>query len=86
LVGNLREQIAYLEARKKTSMCLWQLAFVDQYAEPEANDPIQEEEGISVRLVSLTARPRLKRARPLRASIVALVIPCMLVLFENRWM
>jgi hypothetical protein len=85
LVGNPKEETAYPEARKKTSTCLLQLALVDQQDEFEANDPIPEEEGISVRIVSLTARPRLKRARPLLA-LVALVFSGMLALFENRWM
>jgi hypothetical protein len=40
----------------------------------EASDPILEAAGISVRLVSLTARPRVQRRGP-RASIVALVVP-----------
>ena len=39
-------------------MCLLQLALVVQHVESEANDPIPEEEGIFVHLVSLTARPR----------------------------
>jgi hypothetical protein len=69
LAGNPKEETACPEARRKTSTRLLQLALVDQRAEFEANDPIPEEEGISVRLVSLAARPRLKRARPLRASI-----------------
>jgi hypothetical protein len=86
LVGNPIKETAYPEARKKTLMSLLQLAQAGQLAGSEANDPIPEEAEISVRLVSLTARPRLKRARPVRASIVALVIPGMLALFENRWM
>jgi hypothetical protein len=85
LVGNPKEETAYPQARKKTLMSLLQLALVGQQAESEAKDPNPEEGGISVRLVSLTARPRLKRARPLRASMVALVVPGMLALFESRW-
>jgi hypothetical protein len=67
-------------------MSLLQLALVGRSAETEANDPIPEEEGISIRLASLTARPPLKRAKPPRDSVVALVVPGMLILFENRWM
>jgi hypothetical protein len=56
-------------------MSLLRLALADRQADSEANDPIPAEEGISVRLVSLIARPRLKRARPVRASMIALVVP-----------
>jgi hypothetical protein len=85
LVENPKEETADPQARKKTSMSLSQLALVGQQGDSEANDPIPEEEGISVRLVSSTARPRLKRARPLRASMIALVFPDTLALFGNRW-
>jgi hypothetical protein len=56
-----------LKRAKKTLMSLLQLALVDQQAESEANDPIPEEGGISVRLVSLTARPRHKRGEALES-------------------
>ena len=79
-------ETAYPEARKKTLTSVLQLTLLGQSAESEANDPIPEEEGISVRLVSLTARPRSLEARPLRASIVALAVPGIVVLFENCWM
>jgi hypothetical protein len=52
LVGNPKEETAYPEARKKTLMCLLQLALVVQSTQSEANDPIPEEEGISIRIVS----------------------------------
>jgi hypothetical protein len=52
LAGNPKEEIAYPEARKKTLMCLLQLALVVQSTQSEANDPIPEEEGISIRIVS----------------------------------
>jgi hypothetical protein len=68
LAGNPKEETACPEARNKTSTRPLLSALVDQRAEFEANDPIPEAEGIFVRLVSLTARPRLKRARLLRAS------------------
>jgi hypothetical protein len=61
LVENPKVETAYPEARKKTLTSLLRLAPVGQSGESEANDPIPEEEGISVRRVSLTARPQLKR-------------------------
>jgi hypothetical protein len=77
LVGNPKEETGDPEARKRTLKSLLQLALalVGRQAESEANDPIPEEVGISIRLASLTARPSLKWAKPLRASMVALVVP-----------
>jgi hypothetical protein len=85
LAGNPKEETAGPEARKKTSTRLLPSALVDQHAGFEANDPIPEEAGISVRLVSLIARPRLKRARPLRAPIGRAGFSGMTALFKNRW-
>jgi hypothetical protein len=67
-------------------MFLLRLVPAVQGDESEANDPIPEEEAIFVRLVSLIARPRLKRVRPVRASMIALVVSGIPALFENRWM
>jgi hypothetical protein len=64
LVGNPKEETACPEARKRTLMSLSQLALAGRSAESEANDPIPEEEGISIGLVSLTARPPLKSGSP----------------------
>ena len=57
MVENPKEGILCPGARSKTSVFLLQLAPAGQWGGPQANDPIPEEEGISVRLVSLTARP-----------------------------
>jgi hypothetical protein len=63
-----------------------QLALVVQQTQSEANDPIPEEDGISIRIVSFGCASSAQEGRPLRASMIALVIPGMLAPFESRRM
>jgi hypothetical protein len=57
---------------------------MNRWAASGASDPTPEEEAISTRLVSLTARPRLeKRARPWQPHLIALVFSGYRIAVQN---